>query len=121
MSRESEKKKKLRNQNDERLLICSAFRLHQLHSQSEQPSSLVSHHLQVLFFRWTRQRVPPEEVHPLAPVKVQHLLRENLDRLRALEFLHLPQRQKVHIVGRVDGLRCSKDIVRHRNPPAQRR
>lgn len=45
--------------------IAAALCLHEFDSQSEQASSFVPYHFQIVFFRGAGQCIPPEEIHPL--------------------------------------------------------
>jgi hypothetical protein len=73
--------------------------LHELDRKSEQSTRFVSNHLEVVIFTWACQSVSPEEVHPLASVKIDHLFNEYIDSPWVAEFRYLLQGEKVDIVG----------------------
>lgn len=95
------------------------LRLHQFHREPKEPARFIADHFQVLVFRRAGQRVAPKQIHPLAPVQVQHLLYVDVDCGRVVELLNFLQREEVHVICGVDCLRCSEDVVRDGDAAAE--
>lgn len=97
----------------------TALGLHQLDRQSEETARLVANHLQIVLFGRTGERVSPEQIHPLTPMQVQEFLNVNINSSGVIQLLHLLKSQKVYVIGRVDGLRGTEDVVSDGNAAAE--
>lgn len=90
------------------LALC----LHQFDGQPEQSTSLVTNHLKIILFAWTRQGISPIQIHALATVQLNQLLDEDVDGGRATSKLrNLLHREKINVVRAVDCLRNTKNVV----------
>lgn len=98
-----------------------ALGLHELDAQAEEPARLVAHHFEVVVLGGAGEGVAPKEVHALPAVQVDELVGKRGQDALVVELEQLLQRDKVDVVGRVDGLRDAKDVVRHGEPPTQLR
>lgn len=58
-------------------LINVTFQLYKLNGEPKKPARLVCHHVQVLLFTGAGEGIPPVEIHSLAPVQPQKLLRKD--------------------------------------------
>jgi hypothetical protein len=85
-------------------------------TEAEKTACLVQHHLSVLLLGWAPAFFPPEDVLALPAVQVQQFLHKHVQCPRAVERGALLQRQKVHVVGAVDGVGHAVDGVRHWHP-----
>ena len=91
--------------------VDGALGLHELDGEAEQPARLVVDHLEVLGFGGAGEAVAPVELHALAAVEVEELLRVYGDEGRVGERDELVERAEVDVVCRVDGLRDAEDGV----------
>lgn len=101
--------------------VAAALCLHELDSQSEQASSFIPYHFQIVFFCGAGECISPEEIHSLPTVQIAELIGINLYCPGIAQFQQFLQSAKVDIVCRVDRLSRPEDAMGDGNSATQDR